>query len=450
MNVHAGGSGTGAGGAGRVAADSAGPTPPDGAARLLLLALLGLAARFVVAGCSWGTTDTITFLRFAFRIDQNGILATYRGDPEFNHPPIPAYWAWLSLVLAGRSAFLAAFIFRVPIILADFASAWLLWRLWRRRAGPGPRGARDAAGVVALYAWCPAALLVSGYHGNTDPVYAFLCLLSVYLIHDRGRPFWGGVALAAAVNVKLIPLLLIPPLALSLRGRGDFLRFTAGVSLGALPFLPLFVLVGPSMRENVLGYKSQIDMWGVNFFLLMTDPPTPGPKPTFPPSALFYREYGRFLLLALVAAWAVAGRRRWPRWDLYDVATVTLAVFLIFAPGFGVQYTVVLVPLLFAARVGVAVLYGALAGLFLLASYYMFWDGGFPISSLFHQAFGTPLGILGLMAWSVLIYYLINTLWRGTTPEARTLSRPDERPRAAPMPSVPTAAVARRRGRRGR
>ncbi|MDB5303398.1 MAG: rane protein, partial [Phycisphaerales bacterium] len=217
---------------------------------LIGLAVLGILARFAIAACSWGTSDTLSFNRFAWSIEGKGILETYRADPEFNHPPIPGYWAWLALQPTRAHPYAFAFLFRVPIIMMDAASIWLLWRIWRRRDGP-----RRAAVVAALYAWCPVAILVSGYHGNTDAVYAFFCLLCVYLIEDLKRPLLGGLALAAAINIKLIPVLLILPLVLTFRRWGDFLRFAIGVALGALPFVPVLLLARPSFTHNALAYK---------------------------------------------------------------------------------------------------------------------------------------------------------------------------------------------------
>ncbi len=99
-----------------------------------------------------------------------------------------------------------------------------------------PRGPRRALGAAALYAWCLDAILVSGYHCNTDPVYAFLCLLCVWLIADKGWHFRGGLVLAAALNVKLTPVLLAAPLLLNCRDWRQAGRFIAGLSMGRSRF----------------------------------------------------------------------------------------------------------------------------------------------------------------------------------------------------------------------
>ena len=88
------------------------------------------------------------------------------------------------------------------------------------------------------------------------------------------------------------------------------------------------------------------------------------------------------------------------RWNLYEVAAVTLAIFLVFTPGFGVQYTVLVLPLLFAARPRLANVYGLLAGLFLLVVYWAQWPGRWPPDSQFKGMFPWPSPLWGLAAWA--------------------------------------------------
>ena len=51
---------------------------------------------------------------------------------------------------------------------------------------------------------------------------------------------------------------------------------------------------------------------------------------------------------AAVGAWAAAARLL-GRWNRYEIAAVTYAIFLVFSSGFGVQYAAIILPLLFAA-----------------------------------------------------------------------------------------------------
>ncbi len=255
-----------------------------------------------------------------------------------------------------------SFVFRLPPILADGLTAWILWRFWRPRGGP-----TVAAGVVAAWSWSLCAILVSGYHCNTDPIYAMLCLACVYLIAERRAFGWGGLALAAAINVKITPVLLIPPLLLTCRTRGDAVRFLAGLGVGVAPFVPLVLALGPRFYQNVLAYNSVLDKWGVNFVMIGLMLP-PGDLLRVPadwerhPINVYYHN-ARYLIFGLIGAWALLARFR-PRWDAYEVAAVTFVLFLVLTAGFGVQYTVIPLPLLFAVRPRLAAAYGTVAGLF--------------------------------------------------------------------------------------
>jgi hypothetical protein len=366
---------------------------------LLLLILLSFALRLAIAACSWGTTDMLSFMRFAFSIDRVGLLNTYRIDSEFNHPPLPAYWAWLALRLTGRSPYAAAFVFRLAPILADAGSTWLLWSIARRK--PRKSDYAHPLRLAALFAWCPVAILISAYHGNTDSIYAFLCLLSVYFLEESNGPFLAGLALAAAINIKLIPMLLILPLLLSFRKISEAGKFLAGLVPGVIPFIIPLVWAEPNFAHNVLAYRSNFDLWGINLLLSGAA----SDRSNLPHAVLMYRNVGRFLLAGLVIGWSLRARSA-DRWNRYDIAAATFAIFLVFASGFGVQYLVAILPLLFAARPRIATIYGLLAGAFLLMSYWLFWDGNFPFSSLFNRTFPPVVGFIGLPTWCLLVYYL--------------------------------------------
>ena len=52
--------------------------------------------------------------------------------------------------------------------------------------------------------------MISGFHGNTDPLMIAPLLLSVYLI-EADAPSWiAGAAMGLATNVKVVPVVLLP------------------------------------------------------------------------------------------------------------------------------------------------------------------------------------------------------------------------------------------------
>jgi len=393
------------------------------------LIALGVAARFTLALLSIGSNDGAAWHRFGEEVSRFGLLRTYQIDPDFNHPPLPAYWAAAVVKIVGAGddlgdIWIFSIVFKLPAILADCAGICLLWQIWRGRIG------RAGAWVVAaLFALSLDAILVSGYHCNTDPVFVSLCLLAVYLMEDRGRPFWGGFALGAAINVKIIPVLLVPPLLLSCRRWRDLAWFLAGMAPWVLPFLPPLVLAHEHFVDNALSYNSVLDRWGVNFFVLFG-------RPAFNPNApgghfaLWYYWHARYLIVGWIGVWAVVARLA-GRWGRYELAAVTFAIFLVLTPGFGVQYTVLVGLLLFAVRVDVATVYGLVAGLFLGAVYAAFRVGGVPLYSEWRSLIPPVPAFLGLMTWLLLVYFLIGTLVRPIGPAAEAASI---RPRPADAP----------------
>ncbi len=159
----------------------------------------------------------------------------------------------------------------------------------------------------------------------------------------------------------------------------------------------------------MLAYKSQPDPWGVLFILreaFAGGVAADGSLVQYHPAAL-YNRWGSWVILGCTAIWGILARRLTDRFDRYRVAAVTYGLFLTLAPGFGVQYLVVLAPLLYAFAPSFANAYGLVAGVFLLAAYFFYWDGGFPLSSLFNQVFPKPLALFSLMPWCLLLYFLV-------------------------------------------
>src|SRR5688572_14150946 len=176
---------------------------------ILAIAILGLIAREALAWISYGSADIGIMQYIARAIQDEGLIGLYRRDAGHNHTPVAslacAVIGWISELT--RLPF--SFVYKQPLIAADAIVCALLWKIWIHRNG----NARHAAIVVAAYAWCPIAMLLAAHHGNFDPLYAMLCLLAAYVIDRHRAWFIGGLILGAAINVKLIPVLLVPVLA---------------------------------------------------------------------------------------------------------------------------------------------------------------------------------------------------------------------------------------------
>lgn len=386
--------------AGRLAA----PIARHPGATLAALLAAGLLVRLAIAGLSIGSNDAKTWLRYATFVHENGLLETYRQIRLFNHGPLMGHLSVLSLRVAEATGLPFFFVFKLPMIAADLLAAVLLWRVWAARAGLA-----TAALAAGLFLANPTSLLVTAYHCNTDTLCAVLCLASALALH-RARPALGGLLLGAAINVKLIPVVLVPVFALTRTGRRDFLRFGLALSLGALPFVPILLEAAAEYHRNAITYNSRPNPWGV-FYLLDPDHGIL-PEELRATLARLYLPGGRYLILASSLALGVWARLR-GRWNALELGALTMSLFMVLLPGFSVQYTLYPVPLLFAVSLAWGGAYSLVAGVFVGILYVERWTGGWPAFSLFGPAWEGPALVFGLLAWATLVSFLAVGLGAG-------------------------------------
>ena len=368
---------------------------------LLTIGIAGMVARIALAWVSEGSNDVIIWRQWGTLLQFHSLTDVYSNVERFNHPPLMAWWVASALRWSQHGPLRFAVLLKLPGLLAEGVTCWLLWRIWR------PTGRLLAAFAVAAFAWNLDSILVSGFHGSTDSVCAMLCLLSAAWIQQRAF-FLGGLGLAAALNVKLIPLILVPTFLILAPTWRQGIRFVSALALGALPFLPFLVSAGSGFYAHAIAYNSNPDNWGVSFLLNAAEQ-----NPRFAAItaglAQIYRSGARYLILGICVVfgfWA-----RWARWNSFRLSFLCLAVFLVFAPGFGVQYTVYVVPTLFAISLPQAVLYSWLSGFFILGVYFNFaLLNEYPLRSQFTTAYPPPASLLGLVAWTVLIVLLLRNL----------------------------------------
>ena len=194
-------------------------------------------------------------------------------------------------------------------------------------------------------------------------------------------------------------------------------RFAGALAITALPFVP--PLLSPYREgfvDHALKYASYPCEWGISLFFIKTK--------TVPAFAAVvgdmherYLAQARWLMLAAVFLWTmwIHRHRDEPQIDRYRIGAITLALFLILTPGFGIQYTVCVLPLLSAVSFGRTALYSFLAGMMLLMSYWLMWQGGgLPLETF---GGGSPQGpgpAWGLLTWAVLIHFVWSTIGSST------------------------------------
>jgi hypothetical protein len=367
----------------------------------VLVAAAGFFLRLLLAYVSRGTQDISIWRECAAFIERHGICYVYEYPPYFNHPPLIAEMAALALVVARSIGLPFHFVFKVPAVFAELLTALLLWKTWSARSSALGQSA------VLLFSGSLASILVSGYHANTDCICAFLCLLAAFLI-ERRRHFLAGLALAAAINIKLIPIVCIPALLAPCRSWRQRVLYASGLAVGALPFLPALLACPGAFYRSVLAYNSSFGDWGIPLLLRSTfsNPWLGGAAYAISGP---YTAYGRYAILGsviILSAWA----RLRTTLNVTTLAALSLAMFLVVTPGFGPQYTVWPIPLLFAVDVRGAWIYSTTAGAFIGFTYWSYLVPGFPLYSPLAGPVPMPGPIIGLLAWAVLALWIIRTI----------------------------------------
>ncbi len=413
---------------------------------MLSTAAVVLVLKLWVSATTFGTNDVRYWESFAAAVRRVGPINIYGvsggwwtpgREPSilaapYNHPPLIG---WLLIVLnhLARFGFSFPFLIRVPASVADVVTTVLIFEMLRVR-----RGLRAATAAAILVACSPVLFIISGFHGNTDPVFVMFILLSAYLLINRPWPAmaWAsaalaGVAFALGLSVKLVPIVVLPTLLLLAAhlGRRQLASFVLGAGL------VLFQLWGPVVlwqwhpfRADVLGYAGiGLRQWGPVQFARALH--APASVVTFLPGP------GRFLVLA-VSALLPALLLCWRRDAALPAIGLSLALFLLLSPAFGTQYLVWPVAAAYFIDFWAATAYNLLAGA-LLAEVYNRWNGGLP----WDVAKATPLLTTEVWAAGIVWMMLLLVVIVGTRNIARRTGtkRPPPNRRPAEGASRPTS-----------
>lgn len=388
------------------------------------LIVLGIVVRLVIWWFTIGSNDVGGWASHAMSLQKIGLAETYRTVKLYNHPPLPGLYAqWAYTQCTENDVALFARLLKLPALLGEALVLGALWRLG---------GAR----LAGLYSILPAPILISAYHGNTDCLCVAFALLAA-LAFDRRWYGRAGLALAASLNVKLIPLILVPMFVIAAPSWPALLRLSLALGAGLLVFLPCAIEAPAAMYRNMLAYNSSPDDWGFNA-LFNAAAAQPALRSAALVAQAVFVATGRYLILGGAVAVAVASRLRL-RLSMREQMAIAFGLFLFFAPGFGVQYMVFVVVPLIAVRAGWGVFFGVASGVFIGALYASFLDPKLLWFSRFRTPFPAWIPPFGLIAWLGLGAWL----WRYLFAAWRESAAPAATPRADRTPTRPPAPGSR-------
>ncbi|HUP49678.1 MAG TPA: hypothetical protein VNA04_12905 [Thermoanaerobaculia bacterium] len=340
---------------------------------LVIAAAAGLLARLLLAFTSIGTNDVLLNLYFGTLAGKYSVLFAYGQADFMNHPPLSLLLMDWYLRIASYTGLEFPVVFRTVQSLADGVTAAAIVHLGR--------DSRSRAAAVA-FLLCPAAIFISGFHCNTDPMMLTLLTLSI-LAARNDRFLLAGVLLGASFGIKIVALFAAPLIFLAAgRRRWDF---AAGfLLLAMLIFAPSALAGGPAVLSNVLGYSGWRSAWGISGlaqWIYHRLGAGPDAAPWLAVSQI-YSSYGTFvlgagLLLFYWLFWRRLGAGA-PAELLTRAVPVVYLIVLALAPRFGVQYLMWPLPLLPFVLPRALYLVTCLVFSGYLFAAYTIWSGGFP------------------------------------------------------------------------
>lgn len=386
---------------------------------MLCAALLATVMKIFLAATTTGTNDVINFANFAEGVREYGPIELYgerMGFAQYNHPPLTG-WMLLAINWLTDLGLPFELLIRLPATLADVGTALLIFELLRRA-----RPLREATVAGIAVAVSPILIIVSGFHGNTDPVFVMFSLLSLFLLATQRSAVLAGVSTGVAISIKIVPIVTIPLLLLvAWRSGGStrsassrLLAFVAGgAAFFALTWVPVIAARWTEFNSNVLQYAGYGKrLWGLPLFARWVDLP-PGVQELLVGP-------GRFAVLLVVSG--VPLLLAWRRPACAGLAFgLTLSLMTLLSTATATQYLVwaAAASLLVSLWGGIA--YNLAAGAFLYAVYSR-WNGSlFDWDRAVSSAFTPRETAVGAVVWAVLLVAVILGFRRALAPWPRAL-----------------------------
>lgn len=310
-------------------------------------ALVAFFLKLAIACNTFGTNDVAAFYMFAGSLRDHGLEWTYRNGvvfftnfPVFNHPPLTAYYLE-SIDNLSKNPVLRdcgvtfPFLLRLPGIVADLIAVLVLMRI--RDVTPHRQ---IPTWSMVLFALSPVSIMVSGFHGNTDPVMVMFLLVAA-LMCLRERPVLCGIFFALSCQIKIIPLLVLPIPYFFWLKRGTATRFIVPFMLLSIALWVQPLTQFPALfLRNVFSYNGYWGGWGISYWLKLTQwSQLNGGFFNLPTAAATISWTLKIGIVGVVILLAWRRRNLCDR-ALLDSFAYAWVVFFVFAPSIGSQYLI--------------------------------------------------------------------------------------------------------------
>src|SRR5882724_2462846 len=303
---------------------------------IIALALVALTLKLAIAYNTIGTNDLVFFYGFAKVLSEHGLEWTYQHSRYFNHPPLTAYYLRGIYALTEQPwcqeiGIHFPFLLRLPGIIADFLVVVVLLRMSKTDL-------RIPTWALALFALSPVSLMVSGFHGNTDPVMVMFLVLAASMCL-KNKPALSGLLLALSCQIKIVPLLFVPIFFFFWFNRRAIVSFLLPLAFASVALWWEPLLKFPALfAKNVLSYSGFWGIWGITYLFRLTG------LPEFKVINFFHlplpeRVVITILKLAIIAAVLLIAwrRRKLSGKRLFDSLAYAWIIFFVFAPSVSAQ-----------------------------------------------------------------------------------------------------------------
>ena len=223
-------------------------------------------AFWVDIGCFKAWADATTYY---------GLGGMYHSGMFLDYPPGYMYVLWLTRLLRGLLGFeydsvAYTFLIKLPPMVADLASAYLIYRLAMEKLD-----SRWALFLSAAYVFGPGVVYTSSVWGQIDSFYTLFMVLALYYI-SKDDVVKASVVYAIALITKPQALLFGPVLLFWVISKKDWKILVKAVSIGlgcmwllALPFgqslSPLWLI---NLYKNTFNGYRYFTINGYNLYML--------------------------------------------------------------------------------------------------------------------------------------------------------------------------------------
>jgi hypothetical protein len=384
----------------------------------LIWAAMGIAFVFklLLAAYTLGTNDLFYWKMFLNVSREYGGIVLYQKLSWWNHPPMMVHVINLIGFIESIFKINFNFLFRFLPVVADIGTFLVVYKILK---------VNDKLYLpkLLLLALAPASIMISGFHGNTDPIMIFFVILSVYLLdiseielfnllpskihkfllaYEINNYHLAGVAMGLAINVKIVPIILAPSIFFYLKNNKHRVEYlVSAVSIVVLTSLPYIFQDPIQVFKSTFGYSSFYGNWGLGRVFLFYFPYEHWVNN-------FFSNNGKFVvfgLIILVSLWMnLFGKKI----NIFYQVGLIFYLFMVLTPGFSVQYLAWLTPWVVVLGWELVTILYLTAGIFLFLVY-TWWGGGLPWN-LSSADTGDWTGIIinyELLCWGSLIVVLL-------------------------------------------